>query len=193
MSRVLSLGLSLLLGFGTAGVAHAQGAPDTAGGDHAGRPHGHMARFSRLNGPPAPAFMRDSLQVSGKQLQQYTQRYDSHMAATKALRDSVRSSLQTAHAGYEKGDRSEAVSERERIQQQWKKLAEQDKEFEDGLKSVLTKDQQTRYQQWKDKRKQEAHDQWRQHRAEGGQGWHMHHDSTNASRTRADSGSKQTK
>jgi len=137
--------------------------------------------------------MRDSLQVSGKELQQYTKLYDSHMAATKPLRDSVRSSVQAARAAYDKGDRSEAQAGREKIQQQGKKLAEQDKKFEDSLKSVLTKDQQTRYQQWKDKRRQEAHDQWQQHRAQGGQGWHMHHDSTNASRTLPESGSNQNK
>jgi Spy/CpxP family protein refolding chaperone len=190
MSRALSFGLSLMLGIGTAGVAYAQGASDVAGGDHAGRHHGRMVRL--LDGPPAPAFMRDSLKVSGKELQQYTHRYDTHMAATKALRDSVRSGVRTAHAAYEKGG-SEARSGREKIQQQWKTLAEQDKNFEDSLKSVLTKDQQARYQQWKDKRKQEVQDHWRQHRAEARQGWHMHHDSTNASRTPADSGSKQPK
>src|SRR5215213_9906058 len=113
MSRLLSLGLSLLLGLGTDGVLHAQAAPDAAGGDHVGRPHGRMGRFSRLDGPPAPAFIRDSLEVRGKELQQYTQRYDSHMATTKALRDSVRSGVQAAHAAYEKGDQSEARSGRE--------------------------------------------------------------------------------
>ena len=159
LARVL-VGLPLLLGL-SAGVAHAQGSADPSG-DHAGPPHHHhMQRSATLDGPPAPAVLRDSIQLSGKALQQYTQRYDSHMASTKASRDSLRASMQAARAAYEKGDRSEAQSRREGLEKQWKQLADQDKKFEAGLKDILTKDQQTRYQQLQDKRKQEARDQWR--------------------------------
>lgn len=159
LARVL-VGLPLLLGL-SAGVAHAQGSSDPSG-DHAGPPHHHhMQRSATLGGPPAPAVLRDSIQLSGKALQQYTQRYDSHMASTKASRDSLRLSMQAARAAYEKGDRSEAQSRREGLEKQWKQLADQDRKFEAGLKDILTKDQQTRYQQLQDKRRQEARDQWR--------------------------------
>ena len=161
LARVL-VGLPLLLGL-SAGVARAQGSSDPSG-DHAGPPHHHhMQRSATLDGPPGPAVLRDSIQLSGQALQQYTQRYDSHMASTKASRDSLRASMQAARDAYEKGDRSEAQSRRAGLEKQWKQLADQDKKFEAGLKDILTKDQQTRYQQLQDKRKQEARDQWRHH------------------------------
>ncbi len=161
LARVL-VGLTLLLGL-SAGMAQAQGSSDPSG-DHAGPPHHHnMQRSAALDGPPAPAVLRDSIQLSGKALQQYTQRYESHMASTKASRDSLRASMQAARAAFEKGDRSEAQSRREGLEKQWKQLADQDKKFEAGLKDILTKDQQTRYQQLQDKRKQEARDQWHHH------------------------------
>jgi hypothetical protein len=144
-----------------------------------------------LEGPPAPAFMRDSLQVSGKQLQQYTQRYQSHMAATKASRDSVRSSMQAARAAFEKGDRSAARTSRKNAGQEWKQLADQDKKFEKSLKDVLTKDQLNRYQEWKEKRRQTARAEWRQHRQEAhrGGGWSMRQDSAGPSPRSSDSSS----
>jgi hypothetical protein len=161
LARVL-VGLPLLLGFG-AGVAQAQGSSDPAG-DYTGPPHHHnMQRSAALDGPPAPAVLRDSIQLNGKALQQYTQRYESHMASTKASRDSLRASMQAARAAFENGDRSQAQSRREGLEKQWKQLADQDNKFEAGLKDILTKDQQTRYQQLQDKRKQEARDQWRHH------------------------------
>ena len=159
--RVL-IGVPLLFGLGT-GVAQAQGSSDPAA-DHTGPAHHHnMQRSAALDGPLSPAVLQDSIQLSGKALQQYTQRYESHMASTRASRDSLRASMQAAHAAFEKGDRSEAQSRREGLEKQWKQLADQDKKFEAGLKDILTKDQQTRYQQLQDKRKQEARDQWRHH------------------------------
>ena len=160
LARVLAT-LPLFLGL-SAGVAQAQGASDPAG-DHAHPPHQHMQRSAALDGPPAPAVLRDSIQLSGKALQQYTQRYESHMSGTKASRDSLRAGMQVVRSALEKGDRSEAQSRREGLEKQWKQLADQDNKFEAGLKDILTKDQQTRYQQLQENRKQQARDQWRHH------------------------------
>jgi hypothetical protein len=160
LTRVLAA-IPLLLGVGT-GVAQAQGGSDPAG-DHGRPPHHHMQRSAALDGPPAPAVLRDSIQLSGKGLQQYTQRYESHMSATKASRDSLKAGLQAARSAFEKGNRSEVQSRRDRLEKQWKQLAEQDKKFEAGLEDILTKDQQTRYQQLQENRKREARDQWRHH------------------------------
>jgi hypothetical protein len=100
LTRVLAA-IPLLLGVGT-GVAQAQGGSDPAG-DHGRPPHHHMQRSAALDGPPAPAVLRDSIQLSGKGLQQYTQRYESHMSATKASRDSLKAGLQAARSAFEKG------------------------------------------------------------------------------------------
>jgi hypothetical protein len=186
--------LPVLLGIVSIKPARAQATADTSkAGDHWG-PHGHMLGRGPMAGPPAPAFMRDSIQVSGKELQQYTQRYNSHMAATKPLRDSVRTSMEAVRAAFEKGDRSDIRSQRDAGRAQWKRLADQDKKFDQDLKNVLSKDQQTRYQQWKDNRKQEARQQWRGHRADrhGGR-WGAGQDSTGASEGRSDSAQSQTR
>lgn len=189
--RHLTLGIlvtALLIGLAAAPPAAAQNSqPDSSRAGEVGSPHGRMIRFAAVEGPPAPAFMRDSIQVTGKQLQQYTQRYDSHMRATQPLRDSLRTSMQAARAAFEKGDRSEAHSRRDAVQSQWKRLADQDKKFNQDLKNVLTKEQQTRYQQWKDNRKEEDRRRWREHRADRRGGWHSHQDSTRASRPSSDS------
>ena len=160
--------LGILVGLGIAGPAEAQRGTDRAGGAQVPLSHRHMHPSGRVEGPPVPAFMRDSIGVSGKELQQYTEQYDSHMAATKPIRDSVRASMQAVRTAYEKGDRDAAGAAREKAQGQWKQLAEQDTKFEENLKNVLTKDQQTRYQQWEDKRKEHARDEWRQHRGKHG-------------------------
>jgi Spy/CpxP family protein refolding chaperone len=188
------LTLPLLLGVGTINVAQAQRSADAHSGDHAGPPHGHQPGHGLLDGPPAPSFMQDSIRLSGKELQQYTQTYQSHMTATKATRDSVRNSMQEVRAAFEKGDRSEARTRRDQVKQQWKQLADQDKKFEDGLKHVLTNDQLTRYQEWKDRRRHEAREQWRQHRADARRkGWTTRHDSSSAPRQQSDSGQRQTR
>jgi hypothetical protein len=160
------LSLPLLLGLGVTGVALAQGPADKAEPHHEG-PRGHMHRFNSLQGPPAPAFMRDSIRVSGKALEQYTDRYNRYIGETKATRDSVRTGMDAVRDAYQKGDRSTARSQRDSLSSQWKQLAQKDQKFEDDLKNVLTKDELARYQQWKDKRKQEARAEWKEHRG----GW----------------------
>src|SRR4051812_14715285 len=114
LTRVL-VGVPLLFGLGT-GVAQAQGSSDPAA-DHAGPPHHHnMQRSAAPDGHLSPAVLQDSIQLSGKALQQYTQRYESYIASTRASRDSLRASMQAAHAAFEKGDRSEAQSRREGLE-----------------------------------------------------------------------------
>jgi hypothetical protein len=194
-SLVLLLSLPLLLALGTIGSAHAQTRSDSSSkADESGPPHRRMLRFGALEGPPAPVFMRDSLEVTGKELQQYTQRYESHMAATKASRDSVRSSMQAARAAFEKGDRSAARTQRETTGRQWKQLADQDRKFEASLKDVLNKAQLSRFQEWKDQRREAFRAERQQHRQEGGRGgWGRRHDSAGDSSRSPDSSSNQTR
>ena len=187
--------LAFLLVSATAASARAQSTPgESPGAEHRGPPHRGILRFGSLEGPPSPAVMRDSIKVGGKELQQYTKRYDNHMAATKGARDSVRTSMQAVRAAFEKGDRSEARSRRETIERQRKQLADEDRKFEESLNNVLTKDQQTRYQQWQNKRRQEARDWWRQRRSAARRGgWGTHHDSAGTSGQPSDSGRGLTK
>ena len=105
-----------------------------------------------LEGPPAPAILHDSIGLSGDQLQLYARRYSNYTAETGPVRDSLRTSMQAMRAAFESGDRSEARSRGDALQRQSQELAKRDKEFEKVLKEGLTKDQQKRYDKWKDAR-----------------------------------------
>jgi hypothetical protein len=116
---------------------------------------------SRLEGPPAPATLRDSIGLSTEQVERYTQRYSTYMAQTKPARDSLRTTMKEVRAAYESGDRSEARGRRDALQPQSDGLAKKDQEFEKSLRDSLTKDQQVRYDQWRKSR--EAADRERHH------------------------------
>jgi hypothetical protein len=84
------------------------------------------------------------------------------MAQTSPVRDSLRTTMKTMRAAYESGDRSQARSRHDAIEQQSKDLANKDKEFEKSLRDGLSKDQQKRYDQWQ-KSRQEADRERHQH------------------------------
>jgi hypothetical protein len=169
MKSALWLGLTLALLLGIAGPTLAQGGPGGYGPGPApssgmrpweGR-HRMIARET-LEGPPAPAILQDSIGLSEDQLQSYAQRYSGYMAETRPARDSLRTSMQAMRAAFRDGDRSGARSRHDAIQRQSEGLAKRDKEFEKTLKQSLSKDQQKRYDKWKDS--QEAEHEHRQHR-----------------------------
>jgi Spy/CpxP family protein refolding chaperone len=156
------LGLTLALLLGIVGSPFAQSAPGgygpgpgqgPGGGGmrHGGGGHQRMSRET-LEGPPSPAILHDSIGLSGEQLQLYARRYSNYTAETGPVRDSLRTSMQAMRAAFESGDRSEASGRRDALERQSQELAKRDKEFEKVLKEGLTKDQQKRYDQWKDAR-----------------------------------------
>ena len=118
---------------------------------HGGGGHQRMSRET-LEGPPSPAILHDSIGLSGEQLQLYARRYSNYTAETGPVRDSLRTSMQAMRAAFESGDRSEARSRHDALERQSQELTKRDKEFEKVLKEGLTKDQQKRYDKWKDAR-----------------------------------------
>jgi predicted nucleic acid-binding protein len=148
------LGLTLLLGLGMTQVAGAQAAASAV--PSRTQPGQEMHRFGPLEGPPFPAFMKDSLQVTGKALDRYTDRYQRYMAETKALRDSIRTNDEALRNAKQKGDTSLVQSQRKVLDREWKLLDRKDQRFEDSLKNVLTKDQLTRFQQFESRERHEA-------------------------------------
>jgi hypothetical protein len=102
-----------------------------------------------LEGPPAPELLRDSVGLSGSQLQGYTRRYASYVAQTRPGRDSLRTSIEAMRAAFHSGDRSGARSRRDSLSRQAKELSQRDQEFEKTLRASLTKEQQNRYDKWK--------------------------------------------
>jgi hypothetical protein len=171
-SAAVWLGLTLALLPGIAGSPFAQSGPGGYGPGPGPAPGGGGMRhrdgqhrmISRevLDGPPAPAVLRDSIGLSGDQLQRYAQRYSNYMTETGPVRDSLWTSIRALRAAFESGDRSEARSRRDGLERQSNELAKRDKAFEKMLKQDLSKDQQKRYDKWKESR-QRAERKHRQH------------------------------
>jgi hypothetical protein len=134
------------------------------GGDRMGPPGGeHRTQvLEAIEGPLAPAVIQDSVGVSSTQLEEYARRYANLMAGTRPERDSLRTTMQTMRTAFEQGDRAAARNQRGTIERQSKMLLDRDKDFEKGLKDLLSKDQQKRYQKLRQNREKEARDRWQQ-------------------------------
>jgi hypothetical protein len=165
------IALPLILSAGVAGSVRAQGSgtaaephPDTGGSAHQYGPPRRGMRLDAVQGPVSPAVLRDSIHVSGDKLQQYTKRYDAYMASTKATRDSLRTNVQAIRSAFQSGDRSAVRGQRDVVRQQSDDLAKRDQEFEKKLQDVLTKDQETQYNEWKQRRAESNRSRWRAHR-----------------------------
>ena len=175
---LLGLGLSSSLAIGSVSSAMAQGAP---GGDdpgpapeqegggmrhwHGGGGHPMLSRET-IDGPATPALLHDSIGLSEDQLTRYARLYSNYMAETRPSRDSLRPSIQAMHNDLEEGDRSAARGRHDAIEKQSQDLAKRDKDFEKVLKQGLTKDQQKRYNKWKEAR-EKAKKSERQHHRDG--------------------------
>lgn len=160
------IGLPLILNLAFAAASLAQSPDGSSRGDSVNPSPHHRRRVTLgwFQGPPQPEIMRDSIGVSGGSLQRYTQRYQEYMAATKPSRDSVRANMQAMRTAFESGNRSEARARHETIERQVKQLTERDKKFDEGLKDILSKDQQNRYQEWRESREKRTRDHWHHER-----------------------------
>src|SRR5215210_6047146 len=145
------LGLTLALQLGAAGSSLAQSTPgkqDTVpGAGTEGMHHGggrRMMSHGVLQGPPAPEVLRDSIGLSGAQLQAYGQRYTAYLAQTRPARDSLRTSIQAMRAAFHSGDRTLARSRHDALSRQAGDLSQRDQEFEKTLRARLNKEQQNR-------------------------------------------------
>jgi hypothetical protein len=170
---ITSLALAVVFLVALAGASYAQGGGP--GGYGSGQRHGsggtwgmgprdgehRMMSRELLEGPPAPAILHDSIGLAGDQLQHYSQQYSNYIAQTRPTRDSLRTQMQQMRAAFQSGDRSAARGRRDVIGTQAADLAKRDKEFEKVLKQDLTKDQQKRYDKWKESRKQAERQQHR--------------------------------
>jgi hypothetical protein len=151
-------GLPLLLALGSAAPVWSQteGSDSSANGSPSGKRGGHWA-------PITPAILRDSIGVTGSNLEQYTRRYNAHIAATKPARDSLQAARQALRSGPREGDRSAARERRRALRERFRELARRDQQFEAGIKDLLSPDQQQRYAQWKETRRSMAGKRWHRH------------------------------
>jgi hypothetical protein len=100
----------------------------------------------QVEGPANPAVMQDLVGLTPDQLQKYTARYNDHIAATKSVRDSLRTTMQTMRAEFEDGDRDSAREHGPIAERLWKDLAPKDQAFSKGLEDLLSKEQLREYQ-----------------------------------------------
>ena len=143
------------------------GSPLAQSGPRPHQPDGPRQAVRHL-GPVSPEILRDSIGLSGAKLDQYTRRYQTYMAQTKPTRDSLQTAMRSARSDYEKGDRAAARSRRDRIRTEVASLRKRDQEFEAGLKGILSKDQQKRYDAWKENQMKLAREWRHQHRRDRG-------------------------
>jgi hypothetical protein len=74
------------------------------------------------------------------------------MAETKPARDSLQSARRSMRAAFESGDRSAARERRQGVRGTAEQLKKRDREFEAGLKDILSEEQLKRYSDWKEQR-----------------------------------------
>jgi len=142
--------------------------PDQSSWSEHMKPQRHrMAATDAVEGPASPAILRDTIQLSGDKLQQYTKRYDAYMASTKVARDSLRANLQAVRSAFQSGDHSAARDRRDIVMRQSEDLSKKDQQFEKDLKGLLNKDQQKRYDKWKDDRQKSQQAHWRSEHPHG--------------------------
>ena len=171
LSAIILAGLTLPL-YAQSGAAPVPGPQAHGdGGEPGGRPRHRMAGLEAVAGPASPAVLRDTVRLSGAKLQQYSKQYDAYIASTKVARDSLRSNLQAMRSAYESGDRSAARDRRDTVKRQSEDLSRRDQEFEKSLKSLLSSEQQKRYDQWKADLQKSQRANWRsQHQDHGREG-----------------------
>jgi hypothetical protein len=69
--------------------------------------------------------------------------------------------MRSIRQAYQSGDRTAARSRRQSLKPQAEALMKRDREFEAGLKDILSSDQQKRYAEWKERRIKLAREQHR--------------------------------
>jgi hypothetical protein len=159
--------------FGLVGSGLAQGTygPDGGGWSRRGMGHGgHMGAGGgerrlpspeQVEGPATPNTLKDLVSLNPDQLQKYTGRYNDHIAATKPIRDSLRTTIQTMRTKFEDGDRESAREQRPLAERLWKDLSPKDEAFSKGLKDLLTKQQMDQYKKWE--KEQAPVEHWGRH------------------------------
>jgi hypothetical protein len=147
-----------MFGLVASGFAQATYGPDGGWGrrgmGHGGGRMGTPGRGERLpspeqvEGPATPTVLQQLVDLTPEELRKYTDRYDQHIADTKSVRDSLRTTMQAIRAAFEDGNRESARDQRPVAERLWKDLSPKDEAFSKGLKDLLTKEQLAQYKKW---------------------------------------------
>lgn len=128
------------------------------------RPNGGqpMLTEQELDGPPTAGMMQQLLSLEDGQTAAYQQAYDSLMRASQAERDSARVALKGMRDAFAGGDRESARANGRIARRIGDDLAQRDAAFDKSLRTMLNKDQQKRYDKWKDQNRKEAEEKQRE-------------------------------
>jgi hypothetical protein len=122
------------------------------------------------NGPPAPADLPPTVQLTSDQQPRYAELYDNFMAATKRVRDQSLVTRQIIYGGSSQ-QRTSSPSAIEDFKEQALYLSQKQDVFDQALESFLTKGQLKEYQKWrKAERKRAEKEQQAQHEGTRGRG-----------------------
>ena len=152
----------------------AQESPTRDGGRGMGRMGGRppMPDLVVLEGPPQPDSMAALVGLSGDGQARYTTMYENLMAATKPQRDSMaalREARMAARQGGGEGPRGRGGMQGMRALRDF--LDGRQRQFDQALEDVLTRDQLKTYHDWRDQRRHEAEERMRERRrTEAGRG-----------------------
>jgi enamine deaminase RidA (YjgF/YER057c/UK114 family)/Spy/CpxP family protein refolding chaperone len=108
-----------------------------------------------LDGPPDSTAMQALVSLTDSQAARYAQAYDAFMVATRPQRDSAQVAKGKMNQRLNSGDRAAALFYAERLQDLGKVLRDRQDKFEHNLRTLLTKDQQKTYKDWKDEQQRQ--------------------------------------
>jgi len=142
--RFAPLALAALLAAATTPLAAQDGA---ARGGPGGR---RMMNPLAFDGPPATAEFAKIANLTEAQKPKYEALRKSYLTSTQAQRDSAKALRETMRAAMQGGDRTAAQPSMERMRTLGTTLNERYEEFESELGFLLTKEQQARFDAWKE-------------------------------------------
>jgi len=137
-----------------------------------GRPGmGRRAAFDPVvvEGPPSPDQFVTIVPLDDAQKQRYATLYQNLMASTETERDQIRKAREARQAGGSEGggDPDARRQSRDGMRETMQTLQDRQKAFDGALGDFLSKDQIKQYQTWRESRRKEAEDRFRQRRSGG--------------------------
>jgi hypothetical protein len=146
-----------------AGASAVAGQQDPSMGGGRGMRHGGGGRSEAFDpviftGPPTPDSMAQLVGLEADRLDRYSTMYQNFMSSTQPERDSLAAMRQARRSdagqyGGAGGERSFDMSTAREIRQD---LENRQKQFDDALQDVLSKDQLKQYRDWRDQRRKDA-------------------------------------
>jgi hypothetical protein len=129
----------------------------------------HRGRMSPdpvvLNGPPNPDEFARITALEDSKRGQYAELYQRFMANTQAQRDSLKASFATMRESFEKGDREGARGQRSAVRDLRGRLVDQQKQFDETVKGLVSTDQWKKYEKWREDERERVKKEWRERRS----------------------------